>query len=70
MPSKKGYKCPTCGKGRMVIEIMAVYKTKLGGVKIVIKDAKIRRCSSPSCNEICVSASEIKRWRAEGKPAV
>lgn len=56
------FACPTCGKGRMILETISSYSTKLGGIQVVVDDAKVSKCSV--CGEISVSARELKRWRA------
>ncbi|MHC4698803.1 MAG: type II TA system antitoxin MqsA family protein [Planctomycetota bacterium] len=54
------FKCPTCGIGEMVVEVVADHRTKLGGVPVQIKDARIAKCNH--CDETSVSAKELERW--------
>lgn len=53
-------KCPSCEKGKIRIEIIPEYETKLRGMPFVVKDAKIAKCDI--CGEELYNAKEIKRW--------
>ena len=55
------FKCPYCGIGRMVVEVVHEHRTKLGGVPVRIKDARIAKCNH--CGETSVSAKELERWQ-------
>lgn len=61
VPQKTDFPCPTCGKGRMALEIIPSYSTRLGGIALIVEDARVSKCSS--CGETSVSATELKRWR-------
>ena len=54
------YKCPECGKGEMLPEIVPVYQTKLGGIPVEVKNAELARCTN--CGKTNITAGEIKRW--------
>lgn len=54
------FKCPCCGTGEMVVEVVADHRTKLGGVPVRVKDARIAKCNH--CGETSVSAKELERW--------
>jgi len=53
-------KCPICGKGEVKIESIKEFETKIRGIPIVVKDAKIAKCDA--CGEKIYDAKEIKRW--------
>jgi len=55
-----GFKCPCCGAGDMIVEVLADHVTKLGGIPVRVKDAQIARCNH--CGETSVSAGELARW--------
>lgn len=55
-----GFKCPCCGIGEMVVEVVPDHRTKLGGVPVQVKDARIAKCNH--CDETSVSAKELERW--------
>ncbi len=55
------FKCPECGKGRMVPEVIRTHETRLGGLPFVIENAHIARCTH--CAEVSVSGEELGRWR-------
>jgi len=57
---KNSFQCPCCGIGEMVVEIVPDHHTKLGGVPVRIKDARIAKCNH--CGETSVSAKEVERW--------
>ncbi len=44
----------------MVVEVVADHRTKLGGVPVRVKDARIAKCNH--CGETSVSAKELERW--------
>ena len=52
--------CPMCGKNGMETLTIKEYHTKMGGVPIVVKNAKIEKCKY--CEEQMYSAKEIRRW--------
>ncbi len=54
------FKCPCCGTGEMVVEVVADHRTKLGGVPVRVKDARIAKCNH--CGETSVAAKELQRW--------
>ena len=54
------FKCPCCGIGEMIVEVVRDHHTKIGGVPVQIKDARIAKCSE--CDETSVSAKELERW--------
>lgn len=54
-------KCPSCGKEEMRLQVVADYETRLGGVPVVVPDARIGTCAN--CGETLVCADELERWR-------
>ncbi len=58
--SMPGFKCPTCGIGRMVTEIIADHQTVLYGQPVRVKDARIATCNH--CKHYSIAAKEIERW--------
>ena len=58
----KTARCPVCGKGEVAEEVIPRYDTRLGGVPVLVDNARIGRCSA--CGETYISAKEIERWRA------
>ena len=56
------FKCPCCGIGKMVVKVVPDHRTKLGGVPVRIKDARIAKCNH--CDETSVSAKELQRWQS------
>lgn len=55
------FKCPECGQGKMVPAVIPTHETRLGGVPLVVQDARVSRCTH--CGEISVPGEELKRWR-------
>ena len=53
--------CPSCGKPQMREKVIPAYRTRLGGVSVVVKDARVGVCDN--CGESVVSAAELRRWR-------
>lgn len=54
------FKCPCCGIGEMITEVIKDYSTKLGGLPVKIKNAHIAKCNH--CHKISVHVKELERW--------
>lgn len=55
-------KCPKCGEGKLHVETIDRYLTRIGGTQVEIPNATIARCNH--CDEFVVAATEVKRWEA------
>lgn len=55
------YKCPECGKGIMILEIVPVHQTKWMGASITIQNAEIFKCTT--CGKTNVLPTELDRWK-------
>ena len=55
------FKCPECGEGTMTPKVLPTHSTRLGGVPLLVRNAKLSQCGH--CGKQSVSAKELKRWR-------
>jgi len=59
------FDCPYCERGRMVLEIVRAYPTRVGGVSLTVPNAQVSTCTD--CGETAVSAGEMKRWEYQAQ---
>jgi putative zinc finger/helix-turn-helix YgiT family protein len=53
--------CPNCEGGKLVKSLVPRYQARLGGIPFEIENARLWRCDS--CDEIVVTAEDLKDWR-------
>jgi DNA-binding transcriptional regulator YiaG len=68
MPRSIRNKCPVCGMGIMIDEVIACHSTRLGGVPVEVANARITKCDK--CGEVAVDANELNRWEEIQKAAL